>query len=392
MKLLLCTFLCAASCLAFLGCSDPSSSPNIPSGDTNFIVKSLDADSLYFGESGRIRGRGFGNDTATLKLFVGSVPLSIKAVNDSTLDFIVSENASDGMFRLYRNDTLAGGKVSISITQRAFNANSLVLAVSPSSGYEREKLKIFGTEMIFRRRDTRLMFGSVEAHIDSVSKAYVYTTVPVGVQNRSISIETPWQTIGAGSFTRLERPSPAIFNSTFHGLAIGLRLRVVQDVLQLKDSARGTRIIELSNSYSYEQTTGSIVLSKKDDSLLYAGMSLGEAGDTTWIDLRLKLDTEACSLTGTLRFIKSQFSFGQGLLVQELLLRLEQTVYRNYADHIDLIATQFENPAGISIEEYTITQWNGDASNVATIRDPIRLDDLSGTQIDPMIQLRLLYE
>jgi hypothetical protein len=307
-------------------------------GDSSFAVFSIDRDSLYFQESGSIRGRGFGGNPDSLKLYVGSLRFGIESVNNTLLEFTVPENALSGKVRLYRGDKLASGNIRITIIPRSPDSATYVTAYGPYEGYENEQVTILGHNLLYRRSDAKLLFGDLEAHIDSFSKYAIFAHVPVGVKDGHIDFYAGGHAFYLGDFKRLEPPGPSIFEGKISSVSLGIHMPLILNLKRSADSINTSSVSLINVDYNF-QNLEPTAFQSIGDSLFFTGQSF-TGTDTTNVSLRLKLSADEPSVSGMLYYSTIQRPDAHQCVLTVFVFELDSVLYRDKGSEIEMRATQ----------------------------------------------------
>lgn len=174
-----------------LGCGESSSpsSSNNKSGSSSFTIASLSGDSLYWGEWVSINGDGFGTDSNALKLFLYFTDVKFSLMTPKTIFFQIPPNSETGKLRLYKNDLLADGSLTLHVLPKQINGFSpSVTYFQPTHAKAGDKITIFGSSLPMRSRDYSIKLDGMPLSIDSFTTNKIFSHVPSSAKTGDLAV------------------------------------------------------------------------------------------------------------------------------------------------------------------------------------------------------------
>jgi hypothetical protein len=331
--------LCA---MGLLSCEEPTSH-ELPGPDSLFSIDRLEIDTLYWGETAKLLGSSFGTDPKRIKIFRGTTELNVIQVSDEFLYFGVGE-ATSGELRVYKDDHLAKGSVSITIIPHADGMPLRLEGLAPTSGDAGDQFVVLGENLDVRRRDILVRLGKEKLVIDSMSKYAIYCRVPLNARTDEVTVVYDHRVRTVGSFI----VAPAITGdlSTYGMETFTLRL-VMPVMLSLSHGNGEGMIIDttwLDDSLAIPITTGI-------DRIAGIKVSSRYTSTQDTIDIIIDLDKVGSKYSGTITIDAVRPAYTD-VRYHRMVFKLEGATLRTTMDGIGFYCAAPLDPNEIRLLEY----------------------------------------
>jgi hypothetical protein len=284
------------------GCSDDSASPNGNdiddggNGSGEFTLTTIENDTAYWGE--RVVATLSNAATDSLTVFVHTSAAAVDSIwrdkGATKLRFIVPDNASSGLVRVYDRETLlAKGSVSlVVIPQRPEMLSTSVHEYVPRHAFPQDLIVIRGRHIPLDRSDVQVSTNGVAFEIVTLDSTFIVARVPQAAQTGELIVKTFTK---EHRLSRLTIRQPSAHIPTNRPLQL-LRFQgeLIEGETVRKEFIGGdtitTRHGEPLSSLFASQTFSPISAQIKGDSIIFQAQQT-QNGKQFTVDIRLREDS-----------------------------------------------------------------------------------------------------